>query len=78
MALTAIQAVAEASLSKRQRNSIAALQRKVDKPAHSLTATVRISPAQFAAMQRAYDAVKASGLPIDPLMAKHAKDIGLK
>jgi hypothetical protein len=39
---------------------------------------VRVSPAQLAALQHAYNAVKASGVPIDPVMAKHAKDLGLK
>ena len=74
MAVTAIQLVAEASLSKRQLNSMRSLQNKLDTRPY----TVRVSPAQFAAMQTAYDAVKASGLPIDPLMAKAAKDVGLK
>jgi hypothetical protein len=76
--VTAVQAVAEASLTPRQLNSIRALQRKVETSPRSYMATTRVSEAQFKAMQVAYDAVKASGLPIDPVMAKHAKEIGLK
>lgn len=73
---TAIQAVAEASLSPRQRNSIRALQRNVES-AHYGTG-VRVSPAQFAALQTAWDAAKASGLPIAPLQYQQAKLLGLK
>ena len=76
--VTAVQAVAEASLSARQLNSIRALQRKVETAPRSYMATTRVSPAQFAAMQTAFNAVKASGLPLDPVMLQHAKNIGLK
>lgn len=74
---TAIQAVAEASLSPRQRNSIRALQRNVES-AHYYGTGVRVSPAQFAALQTAWDAAKASGLPIAPLQYQQAKLLGLK
>ena len=72
---TAIQAVAESSLTARQLNSVRSLQRKVDTtPALHM----RVSAAQHKAMQTAYSAVKASGLPIDPEMAKAAAQLGLK
>lgn len=73
--VTAIQAVAEASVSKRQLNSMRSLQRKVNT---TTSGSVRVSDAQIRAMQQAYDAVKASGLPIDPEMAKCATELGLK
>lgn len=73
---TAIQAVAAASLNKRQLNSISALQRNVDTAWWGKG--VRVSPAQFAALQTAYNAVKVSGLPIDPKMADAAKQLGLE
>lgn len=72
---TAVQAVAESALSKRQMNSIRALQHKVETTPAMYT---RVSPAQFKAMQQAFDAVKASGVPIPPEMLVHAKNIGLR
>lgn len=73
---TAVQAVAAASLNKRQLNSIRTLQNKVDTAWYGTG--VRVSPAQLAALQTAYSAVKASGLAIDPKMAEAAKQLGLK
>lgn len=72
---TAVQAVVTASLNKRQINSLRALQAKVDTRNYM---GVRVSPAQFAAMQAAFDAAKASGLELPPEALKAAKDIGLK
>jgi hypothetical protein len=36
-----------------------------------------LTDAQFNAIQAAYDATKALG-PVDPLMLKYAKDLGIK
>lgn len=72
---TAVQRVAEAALTKRQLNSVRSLQARVDT---ATTPYTRVSTAQHKAMQIAYDAVKASGLPIDPVMAAAAATLGLK
>jgi len=75
---TALQTVVVAGLNKRQQNSLTALQNKVEKQPRSYCATMRVSNAQFAAMQRAYDIAKTSGLPLTPEVAAAAKALGLK
>lgn len=75
---TPLQAVVIAGLSKRQQNSLAALQNKVEQQPRGYAATTRVSNAQVAAMQRAYDVAKASGLPLAPEVIAAAKALGLK
>ena len=75
---TPLQAVVVASLSKRERNSLAALQNKVERQPRDPLATVRVSDAQMRAMQTAYDTAKASGLPLPPELLAAAKALGLK
>ena len=74
---TPLQTVVLAGLSKRQQNSLRALQTKVEQP-RGYAATTRVSDAQVAAMQRAYDVAKASGLPLAPELLAAAKALGLK
>lgn len=74
---TALQASVLSSLTKRQVNSLTALQNKVEN-VRGYATTVRTSNAQMAAMQAAYTAAKASGLPIPPHVAETATRLGLK
>ena len=73
---TALQAVV-AGLNKRQRNSLAALQNKVE-DRRGYAATTRVSDAQMRAMQAAFDIAKASGLPLDDKAKAAAVMLGLK
>jgi hypothetical protein len=73
---TPLQAVVLANLNGRQKNSLRALQAKVEQPCSY--ATTRVSDAQMRAMQAAYDAAKASGLPLAPELLAAAKVLGLK
>ena len=73
---TALQAVV-AGLNKRQRNSLAALQNKVE-DRRGYAATTRVSDAQMRAMQAAFDIAKASGLPLDDKEKAAAVMLGLK
>ena len=75
---TPLQAVVIAGLSARERNSLVALQNKVEQQPRGYAATTRVSNAQVAAMQRAYDVAKASGLPLAPELLAAAKALGLK
>ena len=72
---TALQAAVRSSITKRQANSLDALQNKVE---NNRGFTMRVSDAQMRAMQAAYDAAKASGLPLDPKMVATAATLGLK
>ena len=66
--------ITHATLNKRQINSLRGLQAKVETNAYK---AVRVSDAQFKAMQQAYTALKAAGaVPADMLI--HAKNLGLK
>jgi cell division protein YceG involved in septum cleavage len=75
---TPLQAVVVASLSARERNSLAALQNKVEQQPRDPLATMRVSPAQIRAMQTAYNTAKASGMPLPPELLAAAKSLGLK
>ena len=75
---TALQTAVIASLSARERNSLTALQNKVEQQPRGYAATTRVSDAQMRAMQAAYDAAKASGLPLAPEVIAAAKALGLK
>jgi hypothetical protein len=75
---TPLQTVVVASLSKREYNSLAALQNKVEQQPRDPFATMRVSEAQVRAMQAAYDTAKASGMPLPPELLAAAKVLGLK
>ena len=72
---TALQAAVRSNITKRQANSLTALQNKVE---NSRGFTMRVSDAQMRAMQAAYDAAKASGLPVPPEVQAVAAKLGLK
>lgn len=61
-------------LPKRQINTLVNLHSKVNGRGET---EARLTKAQFNAIQAAYDAIKALG-PVDPIMFKYAKDLGLK
>ena len=75
---TPLQAVVLAGLNGRQKNSLRALQNKVEQQPRDPFATMRVSPAQIRAMQTAYDTAKASGMPLPPELLAAAKAMGLK
>lgn len=75
--MTPIQATAAAALNKRQFNSLRALQNKIDQR-RGLHETVYVTAAQRAAIQAAYDAVKAAGHTIPPEMLAKATALGLE
>ena len=66
-----------AALSPRQLRSVEALQRNVNK-ARTSYSTVKVTNAQYEAMQAAYTAAKASGLDIPPEAHAAAARMGLK
>jgi len=72
---TALQKVVRSSITKRQANSLDALQNKVE---NNRGFTMRVSDAQMRALQAAYDAAKASGIALDPTMVATAAALGLK
>ena len=72
---TAVQNAVVNNLSKRQLNSLRNLQAKVE--VRSYASNVRISPAQFAAMQSAFTIAKASGEPIPAQALEAARLFGL-
>ena len=74
---TALQTAVVSKLSKREQNSLRALQNKVENTRGYQSHTT-VSDAQMRALQAAYDAAKASGLPIDPKAAAAAAMLGLK
>ena len=63
------------NLPKRQLNSLRALQAKVETGSYM---GVRVSPAQFAAMQAAFDIAKSTGEPLPPEALKAAALLGFK
>ena len=67
---------AVAALSKRQLTSLRSLQDKVD-IARASQSLVKVTGAQYAAMQKAYTAAKASGMPIPPEAHAAAARMGL-
>ena len=73
---TALQALVLAQLSATQQRSLRALQGKVDKRGYG--GTTRVSEAQMRALQAAFDAGKASGIPIPPAALAAAKALGFK
>ena len=74
---TALQAAVVSKLSKREQNSLRALQNKVE-DRRGYHSTVVVSDAQMRALQAAYDAAKASGLPLDDKAKAAAVMLGLK
>jgi len=74
---TPLQTAVLSNLNKRQQNSLYALQNKVEKD-RGPQATVRVSNAQMQALQAAYDAAKASGIPLPPEAVAAAVKLGLK
>ena len=74
---TALQAVVVSRLSKRQQNSLRTLQDKVEN-GRGYTRTVQVSAAQQAALQAAYTAALASGIPLTPETKAAATSLGLK
>lgn len=74
---TALQSVVVAGLSRRQQNSLHALQNKVESR-RSYASTTVVSNAQMAALQAAYNAAKASGMALPPEVAAAAAKLGLK
>jgi hypothetical protein len=66
-----------AALTPRQLRSVDALQRNVNK-ARSSHSLVKVTTAQYEAMQAAYTAAKASGQPIPPEAHAAAARMGLK
>ena len=74
---TALQASVVSQLSKRQQNSLRALQNKVENH-RGFTTHTTVSDAQMRALQAAFDAGKASGVPIPPEALAAAKQLGLK
>lgn len=75
--MTPIQSSVVASLDKRQLNSLNALQNKVERD-RGINATVRVTNAQFAALQAAYNAAKAAGHAIPPEVQAKARALGLE
>jgi len=73
---TALQSAVVARLSKRQQNSLAALQNKMER-GHRYDA-IQVSAAQQAALQAAWDAGKASGIPLTQEAIVAAARLGLK
>ena len=73
--MSTIHAITRASLTDRQYNSLRSLQEKVESTSYNTR--LRVSPAQFKAMQTAYNAVKASGVEIPALAQQQAKELGL-
>ena len=74
---TALQAAVVSRLNKRQQNSLAALQNKVEN-GRGYVSTVQVSAAQQAALQGAWDAGKASGIPLTLEVIAAAARLGLK
>lgn len=74
---TSLQAAVVSQLNKREQNSLRALQNKVDKE-RGHKSYLHVSNAQMVALQAAYDAAKASGLPIPPAAVAAAAQLGLK
>lgn len=74
---TALQAAVVSRLTKRQQNSLAALQNKVEN-GRGYVSTVQVSAAQQAALQAAWDAGKASGIPLTLEAIAAAARLGLK
>ena len=74
---TALQSAVVSQLNGRQRRSLSTLQNKVENE-RGYRSHVTVSDAQMRALQAAYDAAKASGLPIDPKAAAAAAMLGLK
>ena len=74
---TALQAAVISRLNTRQQRSLRTLQNKVE-DGRSYADTVRVSAAQQAALQAAFDAAKASGMAMPPEVAAAAAKLGLK
>lgn len=74
---TELQAAVISGLNKRQYSSLRTLQNKVESGRGHVD-TVLVSAAQQAALQAAYDAAKASGLPLAPEIIATAEKLGLK
>ena len=76
MQKTALQAAVAARLTARQQRSLNTLQNKVES-GRGYVDTVRVSAAQQAALQAAYNAAKASGMALPPEVAAAAAKLGL-
>jgi hypothetical protein len=74
---TALQSSVIAKLSAQQQRSLRALQNKVENRCGYATHTT-VSDAQMRALQAAFDAGKASGVPIPPEALAAAAKLGLK
>ena len=74
---TALQAAVISRLNTRQQRSLRTLQNKVES-GRGYADTVRVSAAQQAALQAAFDAAKASGMAMPPEVAAAAAKLGLK
>ena len=74
---TALQAAVKSSLRGGQLRSLESLQNKVEN-ARGIKDSVFVSEAQMRALQAAYTAAKASGLPLPPHVAETAARLGLK
>ena len=77
MQKTALQAAVASRLTARQQRSLNTLQNKVES-GRGYVDTVRVSAAQQAALQAAYNAAKASGAVLPPEVAAAAAKLGLK
>jgi hypothetical protein len=73
---TALQAAVAAKLNARQQHSLRTLQNKVES-GRGYVDTVRVSAAQQAALQAAFNAAKASGQAMPPEVAAAAARLGL-
>ena len=67
----------QTALNARQQRSLQALKNKVEN-GRSYNSTVQVTVAQLAALQAAYDAGKASGIPLTPEVIAVAAKLGLK
>jgi Zn-dependent oligopeptidase len=74
---TALQSAVRSSLRGTQLRSLTALQNKVES-VRGYQQTTKVSEPQMRALQAAYDAAKASGLPLPPEVAAAATKLGLK
>lgn len=65
-----------ATLTKRQTNSLLKLKDRVDESPNP-NLTIKVTPAQLAAMRKAYLALVASGAELSEEVQQSAKNIGL-